>query len=690
MSIRQPGAGQGRPSDELRHFTDREDVQAVFARLLNLPAPTPLPALMYYGVGGMGKSWLLKRLRAGLREGSDLPSAFIDFDSAVDGSQFREAGNLLAEVWRQFDVDCPRFELAYSMMRFKQGAGDRPLRRGGGKSSSAWEFCQAGGQDILNGVPGGNLIAWAANKLGGAAGKKLEGTALGGLLNTDLGDFLKTDAGKEEYQALARMTAQEILPLLAGKLGQDLEEKLPTRPGKSCRAVIFLDTFECVRVGVLGDAQQQVAEKPVRDLFAHLPSTLLVIAGRDRLTWHEVDAEWEDPGNLEQHLLGGLSRHDAAAFLEKCGVEPGRLQEALLRVSVDTGGKGHEVDYYPFSLGLCADTVVAERAAGREPDPATFDMAPGDFDRLAHRFLKSLHDHHTELWITALAQTPRFDEAAARDAFSPTRDVQQDAAWDILRDYSFVQKATEPGWYRLHSLMATALNERLAKSPEPFEQAHRLWKDYWQSRSGGTTDELASLAWYHEYSLDPGQGRQSWNERIKEARRSAQMSVHYRLLDWWSATGIERSSPSSLAEAIALVVLGNELYNASLGERVANLRSAITCYESALIVYNHDEFPFQWSGIQNNLGIVYNDLHSGDREANLRFAIACFESALTIWTRDDFPSDWAMAQNNLGIAYRNLRSGDLEANLRRAIACFESALTVQTRRQLSGRNGRRS
>ena len=99
-------------------------------------------------------------------------------------------------------------------------------------------------------------------------------------------------------------------------------------------------------------------------------------------------------------------------------------------------------------------------------------MLPGDYDRLAERFLTSLHDRHTRAWITDLAQTPRFDEAAARDAFSPGRDVHQDAAWEALRDYSFVQEAADPGWFRVHPRMAAALRHRLGGNPAAHAWSH--------------------------------------------------------------------------------------------------------------------------------------------------------------------------------------------------------------------------
>ena len=207
--------------------------------------------------------------------------------------------------------------------------------------------------------------------------------------------------------------------------------------------------------------------------------------GRDRLTWHEVDPAWADRDSLDQHLLRGFSRHDATTFLGKCGIDPGLLLEAILRVARDEAVPNREA-YYPFGLGLCADTVLSERNRGVEPKPDTFDMAPGDNSKLAQRFLKSLHDEHPERWIIHLAQTPRFDEAAARAAFSPTRNVHQDKAWESLPDYSFVQDDAEPGWFRIHSVMSDVLLRQLAGEAKEFACAHKDWRAYWQSRRSVT------------------------------------------------------------------------------------------------------------------------------------------------------------------------------------------------------------
>ena len=79
---------------------------------------------------------------------------------------------------------------------------------------------------------------------------------------------------------------------------------------------------------------------------------LLVIFGHDRLTWDKVDPEWANRDSLDQHLLGGFSRHDATTFLGKRGIDPGLLLEAILRVARDKTVPDDEA-YHPFSLYLC-------------------------------------------------------------------------------------------------------------------------------------------------------------------------------------------------------------------------------------------------------------------------------------------------------------------------------------------------
>jgi hypothetical protein len=88
------------PSQELRHFTNRDHERCVLGRLLALPPGQPLPVVMFYGVGGTGKSWLLRCLRADWS--SELPSALLDLDPQAGGAPYHtdysRAGGVAATV----------------------------------------------------------------------------------------------------------------------------------------------------------------------------------------------------------------------------------------------------------------------------------------------------------------------------------------------------------------------------------------------------------------------------------------------------------------------------------------------------------------------------------------------------------------------------------------------------------------
>src|ERR1017187_1668854 len=79
-----PGRRDHKPSDELARFTNREDQRNLFQFYLNSAAEPPL--LMFYGVGGAGKSWLMKKLRQDTP--GDVRAVYIDFDAQAGGQRF--------------------------------------------------------------------------------------------------------------------------------------------------------------------------------------------------------------------------------------------------------------------------------------------------------------------------------------------------------------------------------------------------------------------------------------------------------------------------------------------------------------------------------------------------------------------------------------------------------------------------
>jgi tetratricopeptide (TPR) repeat protein len=658
-----PAHRTAQASADIARFTDRDDLRASFHACLNTVGE--LPVLMFYGIGGAGKTWLLRKLRQELP--SNLPRAFLDF-AAGSGQQFVLDPSLaLQQIRQQLGTAAPRFDLALGMMLFKQGVGKEPSLYSEGVGL-AIELASEIAKSAVKVIPGAELPG--AKLLLDRLGKKLWKR----IKDLPLGEFLSTELGNEFALALRSRTSQEIGGELLNYLAQDMQQNLPVHFNRAARAVFFFDTYEAVGSGLQNRVQRDLREQWIRDLAANCDFAVVVIAGQNKLTWDEADADWA--GCLEQRLVGGLAETDARRFLVVSEIEDPDVQTAILRTAHDP----EEGGYHCFSLGLCVDIVAAERRGGREPDAETLRFRPQDWRALADRFLKSLNSDTDRFWIEQLAVTPSFDETAARCAYSRERSAAQDSAWDALRGYSFVEPvAGRPNWFAVRSQMRWAL-ENQPDAHDRIASYHQLWRERWQAQSQTPVDEEAALAWYHDHCLDPPNALKKWKQLAEAARTAIQprMREHFEVLRWWEPVGLLERPASSSGQALALFFLGVELSQASLGNRDANLRQAIGCYEAALRIFTEKDFPHDWAMTQNNLGIVWSDLPSGDRNANLRQAIACCEAALRVFTESDSPKPWAMTQNNLGNALWKLPSGDRDANLRRAIVCYEAALRIRT------------
>ncbi|MBN9118887.1 MAG: hypothetical protein J0I06_06970 [Planctomycetes bacterium] len=649
------------PVQPLHNFTNRVSELAALNAAVTLPRGTTLPVLMFYGVGGIGKSWLLRKLKAELAEHRPfLPTALLDFDPRSGGTVYHtDSSKALAHIRQQFkDVLCPRFDLAYAWLRYKEGTTEEPLLKGSGPVADALEVVK-GAVGALAGVPG---VGHGIKKLTDLVKKKV-------FKKSRLEKWLAETSGQEDFLRLRSADVQLIYPELADRFLRDLAENLVAQDRYACRAVIFIDTFEALSREVQGRAQLHERQSWVRELHAENCPVLLVLAGRDQLLWDEHDAAYADPKYLNQTLVGGLSEGDSREFLGKEGIADTAFQDAILRVSEGTRSEGAERGYHSLSLYLCAKTVVNDVAAKRAINPSTFGMKPGDLGELAQRFLKSLPDPAQEVWVRRLALTPRFDEPAARGAFSATPGAVQDAAWEVLRGYSFVQETDEDGWWTLHAKMRDAL----ATGPT-VEAHHRDWQTYWRGRAKSDTDTAASLVWYHGWRRDPADGLRTWNALAESLRRNRRMADHQEIVDWWEPTGLLRTGAQSPTDAGALNDIGIEYTEISLGNRAAHLRRAIGCFEAALRVRTEADFPQDWAMTQNNLGNAYSDLPTGDRGENLRRAIGCFEAALRVYTEADFPQDWAMTQLNRGLALVDLaESTATRSHLQTALEAFQFA-----------------
>ncbi len=684
-------ADPSRPGERLSHFaareyfTNRENAIEIFQRYARTSGSKALPVLVFYGVGGIGKTALVQRLAGELRS-ADPPVPHALFSMENIGDQTRAYREVLLR-WRcdlesQFRIAFPRFDLCYGVMLAREGGTPPSLVQLNPSLRQALQF-------------GTTLITYSP--LAGAPG-------VGGLINISLQPvaeiskdiikriierspglevFVRRVVGTEDVVRLRdrALRNEETLPAeLIWRFAQDLKEHLPTRKDAGCHGVLFLDTYEMLWSGreAIGSAQAWLLDEWVRTLAQCLGNeVLLVITGRDQLAWADSDPELRKA--LDQHRLGGMSARDGQTFLARCGigaapVTPASVLQRAIIACCNESKNLSEVSAHPMYLALCAEIVLNTRSAKKiDPKPETFTAIPSPrvAQELATRFLRSLHSSALELWIQELSLTPRFDAKAAL-TLDKSRDHQNGrSGWTQMIHFSFINPQPD-GFYRLHKTMREVL--RTLVDDASAREVHEWFRDYWTQRS-----DLV-LAWYHRWTLNPEGTLREWEERHEGALRDRQIAEARQLLTLWAEITLDESDRRRVGDEVwanTHRALAYTLLKTPIAPRTASLTAAIAHYRAALQIFTEAAFPLEWASTQHNLGFAYEKLPTGDRAENLRQAIACYQAALRVRTEADFPQDWAATQTNLGISYAELPVGDRVEHMWQAIACYQAALRVQ-------------
>jgi len=152
-------------SDRLKYFVDREPELGRAEEVLSSPPGTALPVLVFHGVGGMGKTSVLEKIRAALcgwrpeqrhRE-AELPHAWVDFSLAAAAAEggVRSRTGMLHHIKRElasYQMRFERFELAWK--RYQElltSAAFEAARAPGddrGVAAEAWEAVPGVGSGV--------------------------------------------------------------------------------------------------------------------------------------------------------------------------------------------------------------------------------------------------------------------------------------------------------------------------------------------------------------------------------------------------------------------------------------------------------------------------------------------------------------------------------------------------------------
>ncbi|MEU2248917.1 ATP/GTP-binding protein [Streptomyces sp. NPDC019224] len=464
------------------YFADRRDEWATVAETLtlhtrwvrqpgfdveDLEAPRR-NVLVFYGVGGIGKSTLSRGLAEHLAAPTERAGEWPPLSPLVgpvlpvrvdlsneSGADFESLILALRLAVSGLGQPMPAFDLAFQRYWERNHPGepvDEYLRR------RAW-FSRFPGVGSLPGQMQSVLADVAqAVAMPGTAGSVV-GQSVGAVVRA-LRDHRQNVRALAGCRRLADLLEAEpdldalsfYAHLLAWDLSRVPQKRRPT-------LVVLLDTFEDV-----GDRVHRDLERLIQRVVWLMPNALFIITGRNRLQWAdhmlEGQLDWAGPGcwpllaggtagEPRQHAVGYLSAADCETYLCQRLTLAGRpLMDDRTRHVVTANSHG-----LPLYLDLAVMRFLdLYRRYGRAPAPDEFNLG---FPALVARTFRDLSPEVRRV-LRAVSLLDSFSTELATAAAGLDHDAP---ALDLV-ERPFVETDSGAPWpYQLHGLVRDAVRE---------------------------------------------------------------------------------------------------------------------------------------------------------------------------------------------------------------------------------------
>ena len=399
-------------------FTDREEPVTVFKKHLDsvLTGDTERIALVFYGVGGVGKTRLITELMT-ITENqtvrNDLRGKNVDvvaLHASMDIHEYDSPLAVMIGLRRQIRSPCILFDYGLAKYLSSIGRSTNQIKEFIPKDSLWW--------DVL-----GEVMSFFHLPIG------LVDRAIVKLRERYSDQFKLYYDEIEEIENI-KHNPSEISIRLPRLLGLDLSVITGKGPKKF---IVFLDSYESIfkRSGFTEGNTE--ADDFIKEFVISSSGVLFTVGSREHLKWSDMDPSWESI--LDQHILEYLSPDDSDYFLRSVPIDSKEIRESIIRTS-----KG-----LPLYLDLCVEIFKRKQDA---------DLNPQDFlipsKEIIARFLNHLPDNEMEM-VRILSYVHFFDfallETLARtmNVHFPTSKFQE------LTEHSFIKKMEDlRGMYKIH------------------------------------------------------------------------------------------------------------------------------------------------------------------------------------------------------------------------------------------------
>ena len=405
-------------------FTDREEPRAAFWRLYHAMEPDEIEVINYYGVGGIGKSSLLKQLQLELSEHGNEKYVEYNFENK------KTKDMVLFDLSRQMMKKCKGLQFPvfdYAFEKYKTLVGEEHVK---------YQLLES--ENILDHRMVGNTFSVVGDYVpyvGTVSTVITEGVkAIANL--TKKHEQLK-GKNSELYHEITRINSSQVLfNSLQHYFAIDAFGFFNGR--NDTPLVVMLDGYE-VFVNRLERGRKASGDdlwlREEGSLLMSIPNTIWVIAGREKLEWDKEILPQD-----HTHLIGDLSEADAITFFQRSGLVGQELLKGLYSLTNGT----------PVYMDLCVKQYKNLKTQNVNYEPCLDDFGKNT-EEIAVRFLRDMTimeqgimhllacmpNTWNDFYVTELARRLQYD-------FSQNE-------YRLIKEMTLVEEVdAEREFYRLH------------------------------------------------------------------------------------------------------------------------------------------------------------------------------------------------------------------------------------------------
>jgi tetratricopeptide (TPR) repeat protein len=469
---------QEQHADVLRWFTNREELVEAFNEALSIPKGQPIPVMMLYGVGGIGKTWFMNYAMEAICKPRQIPYAHLNFREEMHRSPESALFFLRSEMLRRYRYKFSRFDLVWA--EYAKKALGYVIKKGGLIPEELKTLA-----DLIDAL---ELVPFV--------GEVAKAIKLVDLLGCRAADWFQSQFGEHWGRILEKMEPVDLVDVMPVAFAEDLNDNVHRR---GTPFVLFLDTFEQIE-GAEGAF--------VRELAGTLEHILLTMAGRNRLQWDKVEEVWADEACLKQFLVGNFSESDTRQYLRQFDIVDEEVVNQLYQIT-----QGH-IQY----LALAVDLIRTVREKGKQATRERLRVRAKE--ELLPQLLSELSGEEKD--AVQIAAVPRWFSGEVLEQLLGQPE-STDRLMNRLVRYSFVEPKREiEDAYRLHTVVRDLLLAGLQGKPLYREWQERLVRHFGAKAQETQGDErliyiIEQL--YHEFNLDEAQGYQHFRQLFEQALR---------------------------------------------------------------------------------------------------------------------------------------------------------------------------